>query len=167
MVRIMRRVNKKNNRGMTLLEVMLALGIMAIILIPMSQMLPNVFRAMNGNAIQNRLYFLTQAMGEYFNRWANNRSTDLDAYWVENWDTSTQWHDFEARNLNELIGVNVNLPTKFRVNITTFGATTYTDKIGFVITVYYDMDASRNLTPADYPTSQKFYMWVAQRGPNL
>lgn len=146
-----------------MLETMIALTILGMVLLPLSMQMPSMMNTMKDVYIKNRLVFVAQAMGEYFSRWANKKETDLDTYWVENWEDSVEWHDFEARNLNDLIGVNVNLPRRFRVNIVSFGSG-YDDKIGFSVIVYYDSDASKSLTSNDI-NRVTFYVMLAQRGP--
>lgn len=148
--------------GISLLETMLALGIMAIVLVPLSMQLPGLLKAVNNIYINNRLVFIGEAIGEHRSRWANKRETDLDAFWVENWGSSTEWHDFKAEKIQELIGTNVSIPANYRVNIDSFD-TSYDNKMGFIITVYYDKDGSTSLTAGDV-NRLTFYTLVAERG---
>ena len=151
-----------SKKGVSMLETMLAITIMGLVFIPLSTKIPTLLKAVNDLYIKNRLVFIAEAIAEHQSRWANMRKTNLDTFWVENWETSMEWHDFEARNLDELIGVNVHLPLRYRVNMSTFDVNRE-DSLGFTITVYYDQDASKSLTSVD-GNRVSLYTLVSQRG---
>jgi prepilin-type N-terminal cleavage/methylation domain-containing protein len=137
-----------NNKGFTIIETILALSILAIVLIPLSAYIPNVFRTLNDIYTKNRLVFIADTVSDYYLRWAHEEGTDLDAADVEAW-TFDLGTDFVASDLGSVTdNIASSIPVENRVHIEPFNIT-MDNAIGIEITAYYDSDLSLSLTVDD------------------
>lgn len=126
-----------NRKGFSILEVMLALSILAAVLIPVVTYMPNVFRNMRDSTIKRNLVGMADSVDQYY---------DFIAYRTESPLITASPENLEVVSILPYYSYLDNA-SDYRINIKRF--IDLGKKQGLNIILYYDQDANNTFTSVD------------------